>query len=381
VSADWPEVPLRDVLKRSEDWIQLDPLSDYRELTVKLWGKGVVLRRITKGADIAADKRLRVRVNQFVLSRIDARNGALGLVPSELDGAVVSNDFPAFTTDEKKILPEYIGWLSKSKRFVDLCQKASEGTTNRVRLQEDRFLSMPIPLPPLDEQRRISTKLAEADRMLGQVFRTAEESASQVARMLAAAFKESIKGAHWRPMQEVAPVVRRPVAVYPNSDYPEVGIRSFGRGTFHKQAISGLEVAGKRLFAIKPGDLVFMNVFAWEGAVAVAKAVDAGRYGSHRFISCVPSAEMATSEFLCFFFLTPEGLEELGRASPGGAGRNRTLGLEALSRIEVPVPSLGVQHWFCAIKDKAYEATREREEITRSIGSLAYAFMANTLQG
>jgi type I restriction enzyme S subunit len=74
-----------------------------------------------------------------------------------------------------------------------------------------------------------------------------------------------------------------------------------------------------------PGDLLFTNVFAWEGAIAVARPEDAGRVASYRFISCVPKPDVATSQFLCFYFLTPEGLELIGAASPGSALRNRTL--------------------------------------------------------
>ncbi|MCF6156160.1 MAG: hypothetical protein E3K36_13155 [Candidatus Brocadia sp.] len=87
-------------------------------------------------------------------------------------------------------------------------------------------------------------------------------------------------------------------------------------------------------------------MFAWEGAVAVAKLTDAGRVGSHRFITCAPKKGVATSNFLCFYFLTKEGLAKLGEASPGGAGRNRTLGIEALSKINVPVLQYEKQIWF-----------------------------------
>jgi type I restriction enzyme S subunit len=56
---------------------------------------------------------------------------------------------------------------------------------------------------------------------------------------------------------------------------------------------------------------------------------------------------------LWFYFLSAEGLEKLGKASPGGAGRNRTLGLEALSNITVPVPEHEKQLWFEEILEKA----------------------------
>ena len=93
---NWPKVPLGRALIRSEEWIILEPDKRYKEVTVRLWGKGVNLRKETNGAEIASPRRLVVRENQFILSRIDARNGASGLIPDSLDGAIVSNDFPCF---------------------------------------------------------------------------------------------------------------------------------------------------------------------------------------------------------------------------------------------------------------------------------------------
>ena len=78
-------------------------------------------------------------------------------------------------------------------------------------------------------------------------------------------------------MREVAPIVRRDVVVNHQSSYAELGIRSFGKGTFHKPTLSGIELGSKRVYSIEPGDLLFSNVFAWEGAIAVAKPEDTGR--------------------------------------------------------------------------------------------------------
>jgi type I restriction enzyme S subunit len=100
-----------------------------------------------------------VRAQQFILSRIDARHGALGLIPEALDGAVVSNDFPVFTPSASRLLPSFLAWISKTNSFVDICRAASEGTTNRVRLDEQRFLTFEIPLPSLDEQRCIVARI------------------------------------------------------------------------------------------------------------------------------------------------------------------------------------------------------------------------------
>lgn len=158
---------------------------------------------------------------------------------------------------------------------------------------------------------------------------------------------------------EIAPICRRPVIVDLSASYPELGIRSFGRGTFHKPPLAGSDVGGKKLYEIVPGDLVFSNVFAWEGAVAVARDEDAGRFGSHRFIACTVDPARADPKFICSYLVAShDGLEQLRRASPGGAGRNRTLGLEKLVGIEVPLPPLAEQQAIVARLDALANKTR-----------------------
>jgi len=158
--------------------------------------------------------------------------------------------------------------------------------------------------------------------------------------LLAVRFRDALADAPLRPMAEVAPLVRREQEIQLDGSYPELGIRSFGKGTFHKPPLSGSEVGTKRLYRIDPSDLLFSNVFAWEGAIAIAGVEDTGRFGSHRFITCRVVPELTSAEFLRYYFLTEEGLLKIGAASPGGAGRNRTLGLEKLMAIEVPIPPL-----------------------------------------
>lgn len=371
----WPKIALGDVLCRSSEPAVCVPDVEYDEVTIRLWGKGVISRGKVLGADVTTPRRV-VRANQLILSKIDARNGAIGLVPQELDGAIVSNDFPSFEfADSRQLDPAFMGWMVRSRHFVDLCKAASEGTTNRVRIKEDRFLAQQIVLPPLAEQRAIVSRLDALADKVRQVNERLDAIERDADRLLAVRFRDAIADAPMRPMAEVAPLVRREVAIELEGSYPELGIRSFGKGTFHKPPLSGADVGTKRLFRIEPGDLLFSNVFAWEGAIAVAQPEDAGRYGSHRFITCRVDPEVTSPEFLRYYFLTDAGLEKIGEASPGGAGRNRTLGLEKLMAIEVPIPPLATQRSFDALQAKVAELKARHATIRQANEALIPAML------
>lgn len=372
---------LGDFLSRSEEWVKPEPDVTYKQVTARLWGKGLVLRGEVAGSEIAASRQLRTRSGQFLVSRIDARHGAFGIVPEDLDGALVSNDFPCFDIDSDLVIPHYFEWYSRTQTFIDLCRRSSEGSTNRVRLKEDDFLQMKIEVPPLDEQRRIVARLDRVAAMVEARRREVAAAAAEMQALLSKAFARAIDGAPRRPMAEVAPLVRRPVEIDPTASYPELGVRSFGRGTFHKPDLPGMEVGTKKLFRIEQGDLLFNIVFAWEGAVAVAQPEDSGRVGSHRFLTCVPNPEIATAEFLLFYFLTRDGLGRLGEASPGGAGRNRTLGLKKLEAIQVPVPPLETQRWFDRLQAKAHQIRTIRAQTGDDIDALIPAMLHEVFNG
>lgn len=341
----WQQHKLGDLLTRSGEAAQPAADAEYKEVTIRLWGKGVLERGRISGAAVNG-RRFIARKNQFIASRIDARNGAMGIVPESLEGALVTNDFPLFEVNQEHILPQYMGWLCRTPAFVELCARASEGTTNRVRLKEDEFLRLEIQIPDTKEQQRIVIRIDTVQQQLRAADKLRSSIDRDIASLLTVRFQDTLSHAKWFPMSDVAPIVRRDVIVDHQSSYAELGIRSFGKGTFHKPTLSGLELGDKRVYRIEPGDLLFSNVFAWEGAIAVAQPEDSGRVGSHRFISCVPHDGLTTAEYLRYYFLTDAGMTKIRDASPGGAGRNRTLGLSKLMDLDVPIPSIEVRKSF-----------------------------------
>jgi type I restriction enzyme, S subunit len=150
---------LASALTRILEPVEIDPYKTYRQVTVRLFHKGVVLRGQKVGSAIRTTRQWQVHQGQVLLSRIDARNGAIGIVPPDLDGAIVTNDFWAFSVNSEIAVPAFLDAYFGTAEFVDACNAASEGTTNRIRLQPERFLEVEIPLPPLDEQRRVVCRI------------------------------------------------------------------------------------------------------------------------------------------------------------------------------------------------------------------------------
>ncbi len=346
--SEWPCAPLGELVSQISRAEAVRPDGEYRLLGVRLEGKGAFHRETVRGTETSASRLTKVQEGDVIYSRLFAWRGAFGLIGADLDGCYVSNEFPLFRVDETRLDARYLNrWFQLPATWRRVEEDCTGSTpTTRNRFKEEFFLKLGTPLPSLPEQRAIVAHLdalADKARQLDAHLDAIEADAD---RLLAQQFSDAIANAPYRPMAQVAPLVRRQVIIEPDASYAELGIRSFGKGTFHKPAIAGLDLGNKRLFRIEAGDLLFSNVFAWEGAIAIARPEDAGRFGSHRFMTCVVNQHQVLANFLLYYLLSPDGLEKVGEASPGGAGRNRTLGVERLAKIEVPAPPLSAQQAF-----------------------------------
>lgn len=161
-------VHIGDFLTRNKTAITLEDEQIYKRVTIKINNGGVYVRDTEKGLNIGTKKQFVVNTGQFLLSKIDARNGAFGVVPQEVDNAIITGNFWTFDVDYSQINPHFLALMTTTPEFIIFCNNASNGTTNRHYLQESLFLEQKIPLPSLDEQNRLidsyNLKISQAEQ-------------------------------------------------------------------------------------------------------------------------------------------------------------------------------------------------------------------------
>jgi len=203
--SQWKKVKIGDFLKRKRIPVVLDETAKYKLLTVRLYHKGIVLREEKLGALIKSNM-FKVSKGDFILSGIDARNGAFGIVPEELDGAVVTNDFWYFDIDESIIKREYFLWLTTTPIFLDACQKASKGETQRIRLQKEAFFNYEINCPTIDYQDEFLSTIASVIDNINELKKETEKQTEFVKQLRASILQDAIEGkltADWREKHPV----------------------------------------------------------------------------------------------------------------------------------------------------------------------------------
>ena len=154
-SKAYPMMRIGEFLKRNKTAITIQDGVKYKRVTIKVRNGGVILRDEVMGENIGTKKQFLVSEGQFILSKIDARNGAMGIIPTELDGAVVTQDFLPYDIDTTKVNPQYFVLVCTTKQFIAFCQSCSSGTTNRQRVDEAQFLNIKVPVPSLEEQNEL----------------------------------------------------------------------------------------------------------------------------------------------------------------------------------------------------------------------------------
>lgn len=168
----YPMARIGSFLVKSKDVIKVQKEVEYKQVTIKINNGGVVPRNNGEtilGSDIKTMRQYVIHAGQFIMSKIDARNGAYGIVPEELDGAIVTNDFPVFDVDTEKIVPQFLVLVSTTEKFVEFARKCSSGTTNRKRIDIDAFLNQQIPLPSIAEQEDIIRQYYRASETIKKI--------------------------------------------------------------------------------------------------------------------------------------------------------------------------------------------------------------------
>lgn len=392
-------VPLREVLIKSEDWIDINPTEKYKQVTVKIWGKGVVERNEVTGAEIAASKRLKVHYGQFILSRIDARHGAFGLIPNSLDGAVVTNDFPVFTPNSQKILPQFLDWMSKTKDFIELCKAASEGTTNRVRLKEDKFLSMKIPLPALEEQRRIVARVEELAGKFEEV-RSLRQKAFEETEVLLQSARRRLIGSTpddgWIPLTKYvkelengwSPACESRPATIEEWGVLKLGAVSFGSFNENENKALPINLEPKPEYEVHPGDFLMSraNTLELVGACTIVvktrlKLILCDKI--FRFIFREDSPVIL--RYLDHVLKSPAIRDQIERGASGTSPTMKNISKEKVLNLLIPYHSIPEQHRIVAYLDqlqtKVDTMKRLREQAMKELDALLPSILDKAFKG
>ncbi len=347
----WPRVPLGEVLAHYQEYIESLEARTYPKLSVKLYGKGVVLDAPADGAVLKMKRHQLAKAGQVILSEIWGKKGAIGFVPPEGEGALCTSHFFLFDIRKDKLDPKWLQLIFDGNYLQEQLDAEAKGTTGYAAVRPKILLGCEIPLPPLAEQHRIVTEIEKVDAQVDEA-RTLGQQAIEEANALCRAVLAADKETKLTPMRELVRLRHPDVIVRPDETYRFAGVYSFGRGVFRGPVKTGMEFSYPRLTRLKASNFVYPKLMAWEGALGVVPPECDGLVVSTEFPVFEVLEERVLPVVLDIYFRTPAVWPDISGASTGTNVRRRRLNPNDFLDYQLPLPSRVTQTRLRQVKEQ-----------------------------
>lgn len=345
----WPLVNLGEVVRLRKEFIRIDDLEIYKRCRVQLHAKGIVLRDSVTGSELKTKEQQICRSGDFLVAEIDAKVGGYGIVPDELDGAIVSSHYFLFEVDRIRLDRDFLGYFIKTQFFFD--QVSARGTTNYAAIRPSHVLEYQIPLPPLEEQRRIVAKIGKLAAKIEEARLLRQQAKEEAKALVNSMLNEMLKGSKktsWEigtiPMFAVVNPSRAgqinllmdtPVSFVPMKAVDDV------TGTIAWPETRTFAEVAKGYTWFKEGDVIFARITPCmqNGKAAIARNLVNGiGFGSTEFHVMRPGPKLL-AEWLYAFVRNKSFRDDAARHFKGTAGQQR-VPQSFLEQKLIPVPPL-----------------------------------------
>ena len=391
----YSNIPLRDLLKQVNRREEVLPYKRYKMIGAKWYAKGLYIKSAKDGSDIKAKHLYLLRSGDFVYNRLFAWKGSFAIVPKELDGCYVSNEYPTFRIDERKILPSYLMYYFSRLEAWDRAFSLSKGVSSisRNRLKVRRFLSIEIPLPNLEKQRRIAARIEavseraeEAEKMRYEIMKEME--------MLTSAIRSKVFNRS-NPIGPVIPIgdselllnneTINPRVKCPNDDFLYLDISAIEAGTGRIKEIKkykGYEAPSRARRLIKTGDVLVSTVRPYLKSFAIVPQTLNNQVCSTGFavFTCPPSVEPL---FLLHQFFSDFFIEQCIEKMKGA--HYPAIGVTKLRECELMIPSIENQYrvisYLSPIQKRVEELMRLQNQITSETKDLVPSILDKAFKG
>ena len=403
---DWPLVCWSAFAKQGGRSIAVTEDSDLQQVTVRVRHSGVIERRAkpNRPRRIGTPNQVQVSEGQFVISKIDARNGACGFIPPELDGAIVTHDFPVFDLTES-IEARFLDHLVGQPVFWRLCETVSDGTTNRVRLDLDLFDDLQFPLPPLPEQRAIAAVLDSIDEAIERTDEVIAATERLRDSLLHDLLTRGLPGHHttrrdvpglgtipadWEVVRlgeclERIEAGRSPLCESRsarNGEWGVLKVSSVSWGTFQPEenkALTELSEVDPR-YEVNAGDIILSRANTPElvGRAVLVRTAPPRLLLSDKTLRLVPERARIEPVFLLLALGLPRSRAQISGSASGSSRSMFNVSQESLRSVRLPLPPLAEQRALAATLDSV-EATVERARAERAALQSSKASTADAL--
>ena len=357
----FPMVVLGEVVRYIKDFIQIDDLENYKRCRVQLHAQGIVLRDIVLGAEIKTKKQQVCHTGEFLVAEIDAKIGGFGIVPPELDGAIVSSHYFLFVIDEKRLNRRFLDFFIRTPYFRE--QVTAQGSTNYAAIRPADVLGYKIPLPPLAEQRRIVARIEELAAKIEEARGLRRKAGEEVEALLSSALHRQFNSAQTAdiPKQSIATlatIFRGRGPVYQDGSgklaINQKCVRWNGIDIVHAKEVSEGWIQSLPSNSFLQENDILVNSTG-EGTIGRACILTQNAIGfpfdSHVLVVRVEKDKVLPT-LITYYLRSPCGQEAIEDSKGAKTTQQTELGTTKLGEIIIPLPPLPEQRRIVAYLDE-----------------------------
>lgn len=352
MTTTFPKARLGSFLRHRKQFFTLDDTARYKRVRIQLHNKGIVLRDIVEGSELRTKKQQPVKAGDLLVAEIDAKVGGFGIVPPELDGAIVSSHYFLYEIDETECLR---GWLEAFIRVGGLeDQVKARGTTNYAAIRPEQVMGFEVPLPPLPAQRRVVARIEELAARIEEARGLRRQAADGFESLLSSVFRhfpEPVDGWQSKLISDCSIMSTGTTPPSHRDDYYGGDLQWYTPGDLEftrrlgrsSRTVSDRAVAEGRVRLFEPGTVLLVAIGASLGKVGLAQM----RCSSNQQITGVKFSPEILPEY--GFWWMRRLYKDLRAAAPQAT--LPIINQRRIGEFEIAIPPIGVQRRIVAYLD------------------------------
>ena len=166
--------PLGDLLLQIDRREEVDGMAEVEFAGVRWYTEGVYRRPSVPAKELKTRYVNRIVEGDITYNRMWATKAAFGVVGPEVDGCLVTNDFPTFIAKDG-VNPIFFGLVFKTRAFKSAASALAKGSTERKRLNEKDFLSIKVVVPKENDLENLLAAMKRIELLKTQISRNLDQ--------------------------------------------------------------------------------------------------------------------------------------------------------------------------------------------------------------